>query len=131
MENLTDRKLLRNYVLKEKKGTGQISDVYRAKNLKKCVNVVVKILQRDASRNQSLLKYFSGEANLMSTFEHPNIVRFYDFYHQKNLVLIVMDWVDGSNLWDFIRSRNKPFNLKETVRILDPVCSVLNCAHSP
>ena len=130
MENLTDRKLLKNYVLKERKGSGQISDVYRARDLKKGVDVAVKILRRDASRNQSFLEYFSGEANLMSTLEHPNIVRFYEFCRDGDLTFIVMDWVEGSNLKEAIHNRSKPFSLEETAHILEPICSALNYAHT-
>ena len=129
MEDLTNQTLLNNFELKEKKPSGQISDVYRARDRQKGVDVAVKVMRRYFVKNKEFLDYFSHEAELMSELKHPNIVRFYDFFHKSNLVFIVMDWVDGSNLRDIIRSRRKPFSLKETIQILNPVCSALNYAH--
>ena len=129
MEDLTNTVLLNNFELKEKKPPGQISDVYRAFDRKRGVDVAVKVLRRDFVNNRDFIHYFAHEAELMAELKHPNIVRLYDFIHKKNLVLIVMDWVNGSNLRDIIRGRRKPFSLKETASILEPVCSALNYAH--
>jgi serine/threonine protein kinase len=130
MEDLTGRTLLKNFELKEKKPSGQISDVYRAFDRQKGVPVAVKVMRRDFVNNKEFMRFFSDEAQFMNELEHPNIVRFYDFFRDGNLVFIVMDWVNGSNLKEILRKRRKPFSQKETLDILDPVCSALNYAHS-
>jgi len=86
MEDLTNSVLLNNFELKEKKPPGQISDVYRAFDRKRGVDVAVKVLRRDFVNNKDFINYFEHEAELMAELKHPNIVRLYEFIHEKNLV---------------------------------------------
>lgn len=130
MQDLTGRTLLGNYYLENRQGAGKIAEVYKAWDKCKSVNVAIKVLRAPSGESRDFYQYFSQEAKLMSTLEHPNIVRFYEFCDNKDFVFIVMDWVEGANLKEIIQQKKAPLELSMVLRVLKPVCSALNYAHS-
>lgn len=130
MEDLTGRTLLGNYFLESRKGSGKIAEVYKAWDARKSVLVAVKVLRAGNQNGQDFYQYFSHEAELMSHLEHPNIVRFYEFCKDGNIVFIVMDWVDGSNLKEIIQEKKAPLDMGMALAVLKPVASALNYAHT-
>lgn len=130
MEDLTGRTLLGNFYLESRKGAGKIAEVYQAWDNRKSVPVAVKVLRAGKQNGQDFYQYFSHEAELMSHLEHPNIVRFYDFYNDGGIVFIVMDWVDGVNLKELIQQKKAPLEMGTVLAVLKPVSSALNYAHT-
>ena len=130
MEDLSGRTLQNNYYLREKKPSGQIADVYYAWDRKRAAEVAVKVLHRDRTHDNDVKRYFTHEAELMARLDHPHIVRFYEFGEDGQYAFFVMDWVKGSDLKDLIASRNGPFSLDEVLKILNPIASALNYAHT-
>jgi serine/threonine protein kinase len=128
-ENLTGHTLAGNYFLNEKKGSGQISDVYRAWDKKRTAEVAVKVLRQDQSGDRNIKGYFSSEAKLMAALDHPHIVRFYEFRDEGRVAFFVMDWVEGIDLKAALQARGEPYELDEIKVILKPISSALNYAH--
>ncbi len=130
MEDLTGRTLLNNYYLEYRKGSGKIAEVYKAWDARKSVPVAVKVLRTGHKGDQDFYQYFSHEADLMAHLEHPNIVRFYDFFSEGSIVFIVMDWVDGPNLKEIIQKEHAPLAMDMVLQVLKPVTAALQYAHS-
>lgn len=130
LENLSGHTLAGNYFLKEKKGSGQISDVYRAWDKKRTAQVAVKVLRRDHNADREIKQIFSSEAELMAKLDHPHIVRLYEFRDEGRLAFFVMDWVEGIDLKAALTARAEPYELAEVIDILKPVSSALNYAHT-
>lgn len=130
MEDLTGRTLLGNYFLESRAGSGKIAEVYKAWDARKSVPVAVKVLRARNQNGQDFYQYFSHEAELMAHLEHPNIVRFYDFCNDGNIVFIVMDWVEGSNLKEIIHKKQAPLDMGTVLTVMKPVASALSYAHN-
>jgi len=129
MSSLVGTTLVDRYFLREAVGSGGMADVYLAWDSLRSSRMAVKVLRRDLAENRRFYEMFRKEAELLRKLEHPSIVRLYEFDKHENIVFIVMDWVEGTNLRQAISDRRKPFTLDEAAFILQPVCSALNYAH--
>ena len=115
--------------LREQIGSGGMADVYQAWDNLRATRMAIKVLRRDLAQSARFNRMFEQEAELLRKLEHPNIVRLYEFDKEGDVVFIVMDWVEGTNLRQAINDRKKPFSLEEVSQILQPVCAALNYAH--
>ena len=129
MNDLTGQTLSGQYHLQEKAGAGGMADVYLAMDTLRATRMAVKVLRRDLSNNPDFLDQFSTEAEIYRQLTHPNIVRFYEFNRDGDVVYIVMDWVEGSDLRKVLRKSNTPFPLGSIIQILEAVCPALKYAH--
>jgi serine/threonine protein kinase len=129
MTSLIGLTLLDQYYLRELVGQGGMADVYLAWDRLRATKMAVKVLRRDLVSNPKSFQLFAKEAELLRRLEHPNIVRLYEFGKEDDIVFIIMDWVEGTNLRQAIVERKKPFSLPEVSGILQPVCSALHFAH--
>ena len=129
MTNLTHVTLRNRYFLREQIGSGGMADVYQAWDNLRATRMAIKVLRRDLAQSARFNRMFEQEAELLRKLEHPNIVRLYEFDKEGDVVFIVMDWVEGTNLRQAINDRKKPFSLEEVSQILQPVCAALNYAH--
>ncbi len=116
------------YELKEKIGAGGMALVYKARC--KLLNryVAVKILRPDFTNDDEFVKRFSVEAQSAASLSHPNIVPIYDVGYENGIHYIVMEYIDGITLKDYI-SQNKILDWREAVDITIQVCSALEHAH--
>jgi len=129
MTDLTRVTLRNRYFLREQIGSGGMADVYQAWDNLRATRMAIKVLRRDLAQSARFNRMFEQEAELLRKLEHPNIVRLYEFDKEGDVVFIVMDWVEGTNLRQAINEQNKPFNLEEVSHILQPVTAALHYAH--
>lgn len=129
MTELTRVTLRNRYFLREQIGSGGMADVYQAWDNLRATRMAVKVLRRDLAQSARFNRMFEQEAELLRKLEHPNIVRLYEFDKEGDVIFIVMDWVEGTNLRQAINDHQKPFNLEEVSHILQPVSAALNYAH--
>lgn len=116
------------YEIIEKIGTGGMSIVYKAKCRLLNRFVAVKILRDEFADNAEFIKRFKIEAQAAASLSHPNIVSIYDVGNQDNLNYIVMEYVDGVTLKEYITEK-KLLNWKESINIAVQICSALEHAH--
>lgn len=116
------------YELVEKIGGGGMAIVYKAKC--KLLNrfVAVKILRPEYTNDEEFVKRFLIEAQSVASLSHPNIVSIYDVGHENNLHYIVMEFVSGVTLKDYI-SRKGTIPWKDAVNIAIQICSAIEHAH--
>ena len=130
MANLVGKTLLDRYYLRAHAGAGGMADVYQAWDILRSTTLAVKVLRRDLALNPRFFQMFAKEAELLRKLDHPNIVRLYEFERsERNLVFIVMDWVEGTSLSQNIVKSKNPLPLDEISRILMPVAAALQYAH--
>lgn len=112
------------YELKEIVGTGGMSVVYRAWDLKYDREVAVKVLRREYIEDQDFIRRFDHEAQAASKMSHPNIVNMLDVGQDGEIRYIVMEYVKGQTLKELIRKsgRIRPARaIQMTMRILAAV----------
>lgn len=72
---------------------------------------------------------FENEAKLMKSLEHPNIVKFYDFFKTPDQLALVMEYIPGGGIFDLL-AKKETFCEAEVVTILRQVLSALEYMHS-
>jgi eukaryotic-like serine/threonine-protein kinase len=116
------------YEIIEKIGGGGMARVYKARC--KLLNrfVAVKILRKDFSNDDEFIRRFRIEAQAAASLSHPNIVSIYDVGMEEDTHFIVMEYVDGITLKDYINKKGQ-LEWKETVNIGRQMCSAIDHAH--
>ena len=116
------------YELLEKIGGGGMAHVYKAKCSLLNRYVAVKILRDEFINDEDFVKRFRIEAQSAASLSHPNIVSIYDVGHEGNIHYIVMEYVDGITLKDYI-NRETTLEWKDAVNIAIQICSAIDHAH--
>lgn len=122
-------KVIENYKFISLLGKGGMGVVYKAQDIKLERYVAIKILSSHLIDSPRLIERFKVEAKNQAKLSHPNIVTVYGFIEYKNLLGIVMEYVEGESL-DKIVYKNKRLNLNDSVYILKQVLSGIGYAHS-
>jgi serine/threonine-protein kinase len=86
-------------------GAGTFARVFRASHVKTNELAAVKVLRRKFSEDAEQTDRFYREGQLCKTLKHPNIVPIYEVFSQADTHYLVMEFVEGRNLRDFIRVR--------------------------
>jgi len=117
------------YELIEKIGSGGTAIVY--KGYDKLLNrmVTVKILRDEYNNNSDFVRRFRHEAQAIASLSHGNIVNVYDFGNEDGLQYIVMEFVEGETLKNYIK-RKGPLPLSEAASIMYQILDALSYAHS-
>jgi len=109
--------LLNRYRIERLLGRGGFAEVYLATHLKTKGMRALKVLRKEfpglGSRDlQAFDERFELEAQLGELFDHPNLVRVYDFERDQDALILVMEYCPGKSLADRIKeSKGKAQNL--------------------
>ena len=109
-------------------GEGGMANVYLAEDIILQRKVAVKILRLDLQNESQTQARFQREALASSELSHPNIVSVLDVGTDHGLPYMVMEYVDGPDLKDYIRE-NSPLDLREVIQIMDQILSAVALAH--
>lgn len=117
-----------NYTLGEKLGEGGFSVVKAGRSKADGAKVAVKIITR-ANLKPDDLTALHLEVQTMQKLEHPNIVRAYDFFDEKDYLYVVMECVEGGELFDRIVKKTC-YNEMEARDLVKIVLNTLKYLHS-
>ena len=117
------------YEIVEMLGAGGMAEVYRAKCHKLNRFVALKVLKPEFAADKVFVTKFRMEARSVACLTHNNIVGVYDVGEDKGIHFIVMEFVDGITLKDYI-SRKGKLTTKETIGISLQVAQGLAAAHA-
>ena len=129
MSDLTGQVVAGRYRIDAFIASGGMGAVYKAWDLKRTTALAVKVLKPQLASNRAFLERFRNEADALARLQHPNIVRTYGMGQDRDLIFIIMDYIDGANLRQEMRKTSRPFPLRRVVEIMRGVCSALNYAH--
>ena len=88
-------------------GEGGMANVYLARDTILDRNVAIKVLRGDLASDEKFVRRFQGEALSASSLSHPNIVEIYDVGEDDGDYYIVMEYVEGKNLKQLLKKREK------------------------
>jgi tRNA A-37 threonylcarbamoyl transferase component Bud32 len=108
-------------------GRGGMGVVYKARQ--KTLNrfVALKLLAPERVREAKFAERFTREAQALAALNHPNIVTIHDFGQAGGFYFLIMEFVDGVNLRQLLRTRK--FTPEEALAIVPPLCDALQFAH--
>ena len=128
MDRYTGTILKDRFVLEDVIGSGGMAVVYRATDRVTGNTVAVKILKEEFVTDEQFRRRFLNESRAISMLRHRNIVSVIDFDFEGNLQYIVMEYVDGITLKDFMRSQ-KIIPSGIAIKIIMQTLSALQHAH--
>ncbi len=126
---LLNKVLAERYLILEKIGQGGMAWVYQAIDVKEKRTVAIKVLLPHLTEDAQLRERFLHEARIQGKLKHPHIVELLDTVEMKNSAAIVMEWVNGENLKDFLERNKPPLPLFDIWQLLQPVMNAVGYAH--
>ena len=135
MDNLIGKTLDGLYTVRELIGTGGMANVYKAVvgpggPVPEGTVVAVKVLRQELMHDPDLVRRFKNESKAISLLNHPNIVKVYDVSVSENLQYIVMEYVDGMTLREYLNERGGKLTSRETVHFISQILKALEHAHA-
>jgi len=109
-------------------GIGGMAIVFKATDLLMRRLVAVKILKDEIAGDEQSVKRFINESKAVAMLSHPNIVNIYDVSVRDNIKYIVMEYVDGITLKNYMRHR-EVLNLREIISYTTQILKALDHAH--
>ena len=113
-------------------GTGGMSDVYIANDLRLHREVAIKVLRSDLARDPAFVNRFNKEALSVAALNHPGIVAVYDSGKEETpsgvMPYIVMEFVEGKTLREIIHQGER-FPLQRAVEITEGILNALQYSH--
>ena len=116
------------YRLEQPVGAGGMAVVFSAIDISTGRRVAVKMLRESAAEDPQTLRRFINESRAVAMFNHNNIVKIYDISVDGPLKYIVMEYVDGMTLLDYLEFK-KPIDWRDAVIYVDQVLRALDHAH--
>lgn len=109
-------------------GSGGMAKVYRAHDLILDRDVAVKVLRFDFQDDTAAIRRFQREALAATELIHPNVVAVYDVGEDYGMQYIVMEYVRGTDLKQYIK-QNNPISFDKVVDIMQQILSAVSLAH--
>lgn len=117
------------YEMLEVIGTGGMSVVYKARDVKLNRYVAVKILKDEILQEEELRNRFHTEAEAVAALSHPNIVSIFDVSLTKKTEYFVMELIDGITLKQYMQQRGV-LSESELMHFITQILKALEHAHS-
>ncbi len=128
MENFCGKRLDGRYEIREIIGVGGMAVVYKAYDNIDDRIVAIKILKDEYLTNEEFKRRFKNESKAIAVLSHPNIVRVYNVSFGDRLQYIVMEYVDGITLKEYIEQQ-RVIDWKEAVHFAGQILAALQHAH--
>lgn len=118
------------YKLVRKVGKGASATVYLAQDIKLNRVCAVKIINKNTYSNKVAAQESLDEVNKMKLLAHISIPQLYDIYDDDERLCIVMEFIEGQNLSDIIKSQKNPLDEYTIVSWAKQLCRVLFYLHT-
>ena len=129
MDKYTGKRLDGRYEIHELLGVGGMAVVYRAYDTIDDRMVAIKILKDEFAGNSDFLRRFRNESKAIAVLSHPNIVKVYDVSFGDRIQYIVMEYVDGITLKQYLDQQKETVPWKEALHFTVQILRALQHAH--
>ena len=120
--------LSERYRIKHLIGGGGMANVYLAHDIILDREVAIKVLRLDFANDPEFIERFDREAQAATSLSHPNIVNIYDVGEENHILYMVMEYVDGFTLKEYIQKYG-PLAVEETIAIMKQLTDAIAHAH--
>ena len=128
MDKYTGKRLDGRYEIQELIGVGGMAMVYKAHDTVDDKTVAIKILKDEFLGNSEFIRRFKNESKAIAVLSHPNIVKVNDVSFGDKIQYIVMEYIDGITLKEYIGHQGV-IPWKEAVHFTVQILQALQHAH--
>ncbi len=128
MENYVGKRIDGRYEIIEIIGVGGMAVVYKAFDNIDHRIVAVKILKDEFLANEDFRRRFKNESKAIAVLSHPNIVKVFDVSYGNMIQYIVMEYVEGISLKEYIEQQGR-INPREAIYYVTQILRALQHAH--
>ncbi len=134
LNTILPEKISERYNLKKRIGKGGMGDVYLAEDMQLMREVAIKTIRPELLHNEDVKKRIERECKMHAAVRiHPHIVGLYDKIASDDTIYLIMEYVEGETLTDYIASAKKEKQEISTgmiINIILQVLDALSCIHS-
>ncbi|RYD50717.1 MAG: serine/threonine protein kinase [Sphingobacteriales bacterium] len=121
---------IQNYRIIQMLGSGGMATVYKAQHKTLAGTfAAIKVLHPGLAQDAGIRAKFRKEAQLMSSFTHPNIGRVYDYAEDQGNLYLIMEYLEGPTLDELIRLQTGPIIEKRAIQIFSKILDGVGYAH--
>lgn len=128
MDKYIGKRLDGRYEIHELIGVGGMAKVYRCNDTVDDREVAIKILKDEYLNNDEFIRRFKNESKAIAMLSHPNIVKVYDVSFGDMIQYIVMEYIDGITLKEYIDQQGI-IEWKDALHLTTQVLKALQHAH--
>lgn len=128
MDKYIGKRLDGRYEIHELIGVGGMAVVYRAYDIIDDRTVAIKILKDEFIGNDEFIRRFKNESKAIAVLSHDNIVKVYDVSFGDKIQYIVMEYIDGITLKEYL-THQKEIKWKEAIHFTTQILAALDHAH--
>ncbi len=128
-DRLIGQVLDRRYKIKRVLGVGGMAVVFEAYDALMKRPVAVKMLKEEIATDAQAVKRFINESKAVAMLSHPNIVNIYDVSVKQNCKYIVMEYIEGITLKNYMTRRGR-LSFRETISYTEQILRALEHAHA-
>lgn len=128
MDKYVGKRLDGRYEIREIVGEGGMARVYKAFDNQENRLVAIKILKEEFLSNDEFLRRFKNESKAIAMLSHPNIVNVYDVSFGDLIQYIVMEYIEGITLKEYIEKEGS-LRWKDAVHFTIQILKGLQHAH--
>ena len=110
-------------------GIGGMAVVYKAHDMLMDRPVAVKMLKDEIAGDEESVKRFVNESKAVAMMSHRNIVSIYDVNVREDVKYIVMEYIEGITLRNYMSKRGQ-LTLREIISYTEQILLALSHAHS-
>ena len=129
MDKYIGKRLDARYEVHELIGVGGMALVYKAYDVIESKVVSIKILKDEYFGNKEFMRRFKNESKAVSVLSHPNIVKVWNVSFGTNFQYIVMEYISGITLKEYMIN-NRKISWQNALKIIKQILSALSHAHS-
>lgn len=117
------------YIIQEKLGAGGMGQVYKAYHPEAAKLVAIKVILPQGKLDAESVKRFEREVKASEKLVHPNIIAVLDSGSSKGSLFMVMELIEGKDLFELINEKGK-LAIKEAVAYIIQAARALEHAHA-
>lgn len=121
-------RVIQNYRIISLLGKGGMGTVYKALDFKLDRYVAIKVINPKEVKSSNFLERFKREAKNQAKLTHPNIVSVYGFVEAHDVLGIVMEYIDGKTVEDYIKENGR-LSIEDSILVIKQVLEGIIFAH--
>ena len=118
------------YQVQELIGQGGMAEVFKGQHTTLNRTVAIKMMRTDQAQKSDFQTRFEREAQAIAQLRHPHIIEIFDFGRADNTYYMVMDYIAGQSLSDYLQANNGRIPHPEALTYITHIASALDYAHA-